>query len=146
MHASSPDTQSSAVRESRLNLRVYYEDTDAAGVVYYANYWRFCERGRTEWLRAFGFDQQALMDESGLAFVVRSVRGDYLRPARLDDTITVLTSVDAPRRASLDFTQIIVRGEERLFTATVSIACLDTRRGRPAAIPAHIRQTIEASA
>jgi acyl-CoA thioester hydrolase len=134
------------VRETRLDLRVYYEDTDAAGVVYYANYWRFCERARTEWLRAQGFDQQSLMDETGLAFVVRSVRGDYLRPARLDDLITVITTVEAPRRASIDFTQHIHRGDERLFSATVSVACLDTRRGRPAAIPAHIRQSFDASA
>ena len=146
MFVSGPGTHSSTMHESRLTQRVYYEDTDAAGVVYYANYWRFCERGRTEWLREFGFDQQALMDETGLAFVVRSVHGDYLRPARLDDRITVITTVDATRRASLAFTQVIVRGEERLFTATVSIACFDTRRGRPAAIPAHIRQTIVASA
>ncbi|WP_228720751.1 tol-pal system-associated acyl-CoA thioesterase [Nitrogeniibacter mangrovi] len=134
------------MQESRLTLRVYYEDTDAAGVVYYANYWRFCERGRTEWLRERGFDQQILMDETGLAFVVRTVQGHYLRPARLDDTLTVVTAVDATRRASLEFSQYVDRGTERLFTATVSIACLDTRRGRPAPIPAHIRQSIEASA
>lgn len=134
------------MRASELSLRVYYEDTDAGGVVYYANYWKFCERGRTEWLRALGFDQQALLEETGLAFVVRKVSADYLRPARLDDTLTVLTSVAAARRASLDFVQHIDRGSERLFTASVSIACLDIRRGRPAAIPEHIRQSIAASA
>ena len=142
MHETAPSDPTILSQESRLTLRVYYEDTDAAGVVYYANYWRFCERGRTEWLRARGFEQQALMDDTGLAFVVRSVHGDYLRPARLDDALTVITSVSMARRASLEFTQYIDRGTERLFSASVSIACLDTRRGRPAAIPDHIRQSI----
>jgi len=134
------------VRDTRLTLRVYYEDTDAGGVVYYANYWKFCERGRTEWLRGLGFDQQTLLDEAGLAFVVRRVEGDYLRSARLDDEIIVSTALSQARRASLQFTQYIERGTERLFTATVSIACLDLASGRPAAIPEHIRQTIEAAA
>ncbi len=135
-----------AVRATRLPLRIYYEDTDAGGVVYYANYWKFCERGRTEWLRALGFEQQALLDEAGLAFVVRKVEGDYLRPARLDDEIVVNTVMADARRASLKFTQYIERGTERLFTATVSIACLDLASGRPAAIPEHIRKTLEAAA
>jgi len=134
------------VRASRLTLRVYYEDTDAGGVVYYANYWKFCERGRTEWLRSLGFEQQALLDSAGLAFVVRKVEGDYLRPARLDDEIIVSTHLSQARRASLQFTQHIERGTERLFAATVSIACLDLASGRPAAIPEHIRQTLEAAA
>lgn len=134
------------MRESRLTLRVYYEDTDAGGVVYYANYWKFCERGRTEWLRALGFGQQALLDKAGLAFVVRRVEGDYLRPARLDDEITVVTALTGMRRASFEFTQTIERDMERLFAATVSIACLDLNSGRPVAIPEHIRQTIDAPA
>lgn len=141
MHETAPSPRRSP-HATRLTLRVYYEDTDAAGVVYYANYWRFCERARTEWLREHGFEQQVLMDDSGLAFVVRSVHGNYLRPARLDDELTVITSVSMARRASLEFTQHIDRGAERLFNASVSIACLDTRRGRPAAIPDHIRQSI----
>lgn len=135
-----------AVRETRLTQRVYYEDTDAGGVVYYANYWKFCERGRTEWLRQLGFAQQALLDEAGLAFVVRKVEGEYLRPARLDDEIMVVTAMSQAKRASLQFVQYIERGTERLFAATVSIACLDLASGRPAAIPEHIRQTIESAA
>jgi len=134
------------VRESRLTLRIYYEDTDAGGVVYYANYWKFCERARTEWLRQLGFEQQALLDDAGLAFVVRKVEGDYLRPARLDDEISVVTTLATTRRASLTFSQNIERGAERLFTATVSVACLDLNSGRPAAIPDHIRKTIESAA
>ena len=74
-----------------LPVRVYYEDTDAGGVVYYANYLNFCERARTEWLRTLGVSQQALIDEQGLGFVVRSVQADYLAPARLDDSLIVVT-------------------------------------------------------
>lgn len=125
-----------------LTIRVYYEDTDAAGVVYYANYWRFCERGRTEWLRRRGFDQQQLLDDTGTAFVVRRVEGDYRRAARLDDTLKILTSVATLKRASLAFSQKILRGTELLFDATVTVACLDTRRNRAAAIPDHIRKTL----
>ncbi|MCZ4304697.1 tol-pal system-associated acyl-CoA thioesterase [Zoogloeaceae bacterium G21618-S1] len=125
-----------------MMVRVYYEDTDAAGVVYYANYWRFCERGRTEWLRRQGFDQQQLMDETGIAFVVRRVEGDYHRPARLDDTLQILTSVSTLKRASLSFSQKVLRDAELLFEATVSVACLDTRRNRAVAIPDTIRKTL----
>ena len=142
MHASALPTPPRPTGSRALSIRVYYEDTDAAGVVYYASYWRFCERARTEWLRERGFDQQALIDDSGIAFVVRTVHGDYLKPARLDDVLSVTTRVDTLRRASLSFTQQICRGQELLFAATVTVACLDTRRGRPAAIPATIIETL----
>ncbi|WP_186301486.1 tol-pal system-associated acyl-CoA thioesterase [Denitromonas halophila] len=131
-----------AIAPESLMARVYYEDTDAAGVVYYANYWRFCERGRTEWLRRQGFDQQQLMDDTGIAFVVRRVTGEYLRPARLDDTLQILTSVSTLKRASLSFSQKILRDAELLFEATVSVACLDTKRNRAVAIPDTIRKTL----
>ncbi|MCB1960433.1 MAG: tol-pal system-associated acyl-CoA thioesterase [Rhodocyclaceae bacterium] len=142
MHASAPPLPPRPTGCRALPIRVYYEDTDAAGVVYYASYWRFCERARTEWLRERGFDQQALIDAHAIAFVVRSVHGDYLKPARLDDLLTVTTRIDTLRRASLSFTQQICRGQELLFAATVSVACLDTRRGRAAAIPAAILATL----
>lgn len=131
-----------AIEPDTLIARVYYEDTDAAGVVYYANYWRFCERGRTEWLRRRGFDQQTLMADTGIAFVVRRVEGNYLRPARLDDTLTITTAVSTLKRASLSFTQNIFRDTELLFEASVSVACLDTRRNRAVAIPESIRHTL----
>ncbi|KAA3654034.1 MAG: tol-pal system-associated acyl-CoA thioesterase [Proteobacteria bacterium] len=131
-----------AIESDTLIARVYYEDTDAAGVVYYANYWRFCERGRTEWLRQRGFDQQVLMADTGIAFVVRRVEGNYLRPARLDDTLTITTAVDTLKRASLSFSQNIFCGAELLFEATVTVACLDTRRNRAVAIPDSIRHTL----
>ncbi|MFC5770338.1 tol-pal system-associated acyl-CoA thioesterase [Thauera sinica] len=126
-----------------MPVRVYYEDTDAAGVVYYANYLRFCERARTEWLRALGFEQQALLAAEGVGFVVRSVRADYLSPARLDDGLTVVSSLAGLRRASLDFRQEIMRDDERLFVAHVVLACVDWRRQRPVAIPAAMQQRFQ---
>ncbi len=80
-----------------LSVRVYYEDTDAGGVVYYANYLKFCERTRTEWLRALGVAQHALLDEQGVGFVVRSVQADYLAPARLDDALEVSARIASRR-------------------------------------------------
>ena len=129
----------SSSRANRLSIRVYYEDTDAAGVVYYANYLRFCERARTEWLRVFGFSQQALMDGQGIAFVVRRVEASYLLPARLDDELEVLTDVVAWRGASLTFMQRVERGGLRLFEAVVQIACLDLVSQRPIPLPAAVR-------
>lgn len=129
-----------------LPLRVYYEDTDAAGVVYYANYLRFCERARTEWLRRFGLAQQAMLDEAGIAFVVRSVRADYLRPARLDDALQVLTRVEQLRRASILFRQDVQRGSETLFTASVLVACIDWQRHKPVQIPPSLYHRLESRA
>ena len=81
------------------NIRVYFEDTDAGGVVYYANYLRFLERARSEWLRAMGFDQRKLMDETGLGFAVRSINAEYLKPARLDDELRVVCGIKMLGRA-----------------------------------------------
>ena len=129
-----------------LSVRVYYEDTDAGGVVYYANYLKFCERARTEWLRTFGVSQQALIDEQGLGFVVRSVQADYLAPARLDDALIVVTQVAMLRRASILFEQQLVRGQELLFTARVLLASIDLRRQKPVAIPASLHALLESKA
>ena len=129
-----------------LPIRVYYEDTDARGVVYYANYLKFCERARTEWLRTFGVSQQALIDEQGLGFVVRSVQADYLAPARLDDALIVVTQVTMLRRASILFEQQLVRGQELLFTARVLLASIDLRRQKPVAIPASLHALLESKA
>lgn len=132
-----------AVSRFVFPVRVYYEDTDAAGVVYYANYLRFCERARTEWLRAIGFEQQRMLAEDGLAFVVRSVNADYRSPARLDDVLTVVSTIDVLQRASITFGQRIVRGDELLFEAAVRIACVDWNRGKPAPLPALVRSQLE---
>lgn len=117
-----------------LRIRVYYEDTDAAGIVYYANYLRFIERGRTEFLRSCGHDQNQLMAQ-GVAFAVRSVAAEYRKPARLDDLLTIETAIVELRRAQLTFVQRILRGEELLLDAKIRIACIDPFAGRPIPIP-----------
>ena len=129
-----------------LPVRVYYEDTDAGGVVYYANYLKFCERARTEWLRTLGVSQQALIDEHGLAFVVRSVQADYLASARLDDALEVVTRVAMLRRASILFEQQVMRGQELLFTTRVLLASIDLHRQKPVAIPASLHALLESKA
>lgn len=128
-----------------LTVRVYYEDTDAGGVVYYANYLKYLERGRTEFIRALGIGQRALAREGGLAFAVRSLSVEYLRPAVLDDELAVTTAVETLGRAQVGFAQTIQRGEETLLTAKVRVACLDLAKGRATALPAtlhdRLRQT-----
>lgn len=116
-------------------VRVYYEDTDAGGVVFYANYLKFFERARTEMLRSMGFEQDRLIDEQGIIFVVRSVQIDYLMPARFNEQINVSAIVTLAKKASLKFEQTITRGSDVLCTGTVCIACLDSKNMRPKAIP-----------
>ncbi len=116
-------------------VRIYYEDTDSGGVVYYANYLKYLERGRTEYLRALGFEQRQLTEETGLAFAVRSLAAEYLKPAKLDDLVEVHTAVEDLGRAQVTFAQSIRRGDELLLTATVRVACLALARGRAAAMP-----------
>ncbi|MEM1421812.1 MAG: tol-pal system-associated acyl-CoA thioesterase [Pseudomonadota bacterium] len=122
-------------------VRVYYEDTDLAGIVYYANYLRFYERARTEWLRAVGVDQGGLQSEKGLVFAVRRVEVDYLLPAKFDDALTVTAEVDAVGGASLTMRQAILRGSEALSRAVVRIACVDAA-GRPARLPAALKTAL----
>ncbi|MCL2590551.1 MAG: tol-pal system-associated acyl-CoA thioesterase [Betaproteobacteria bacterium] len=120
-------------------VRIYYEDTDAGGVVYYANYLRFCERARSEWLRALGFGQQQLLAAGGPLFVVRSVQADYLSPARLDDNLTVVSTIHDLRNVSVLFLQRIFREGKLLFTAEVKIACVSSGNGRPVPWPDAVR-------
>lgn len=115
--------------------RVYWEDTDGGGIVYHANYLRFLERARTEWLRALGFSQGALAGEAGVLFTVVSLSVDYLRPARLDDALEVSCEPLRSGRASLRFRQLIRRAEETLLEAEVRVACLDARSLRPRGLP-----------
>ena len=120
-------------------VRVYWEDTDAGGVVYHASYLRFLERARTEWLRSLGVDQFALKQSSGLAFLVRDMQIDFLRPALLDDELAVTVVVMQRRAASILFTQTVVRADGTcLVSAKVRVACVDTRHMRPAQIPADL--------
>ena len=125
-----------------LPLRVYYEDTDAQGIVYYANWLRFLERGRTELLRLLGLEHDALRAASGLNWVVRRCTIDYLRPARLDDTIDVVTGCGELRGASLGMIQQARRGDDLLVHADLLIACMG-ERGRPARLPAQARSALQ---
>ncbi|MDR2015773.1 MAG: tol-pal system-associated acyl-CoA thioesterase [Azoarcus sp.] len=122
-----------------LPVRIYYEDTDAGGVVYYANYLRFCERARSEWLRALGFGQQQLLAAGGPLFVVRSVRADYLAPARLDDSLTVVSTIHNLKNVSVLFLQRIFREDRLLFTAEVKIVSVSLASGRPVPWPDAVR-------
>src|ERR1700693_5366050 len=101
---------------------VYWEDTDAGGVVYYANYLKFMERARTEWLRAAGFDQTELAERHGVAFVVRAIELDYLRPARFNDTLQVTVELIKVGAGHIQLAQRVVRQEELLATGTVKVA------------------------
>ena len=122
-------------------VRVYYEDTDLAGIVYYANYLKFIERGRTEWVRSLGIDQVALKRDHGLVFAVRRVEADYLRPAKFDDELTVTTALSAVAGARLIVEQAVWRAGEKLFSAAVTIVCL-SETGAPARLPAELRQRL----
>lgn len=117
-------------------IRVYWEDTDAGGVVYHASYLRFLERARTEWLRSAGFAQGAMQADAGVVFVVRSMRLEFLRPAKLDDELLVEVALLEGRRASLLLQQIIRRGDTVLLDAQVKVACVAAADFRPCAVPA----------
>ena len=126
-------------------IRVYYEDTDSGGIVYHANYLKYMERARTEWLRARGFDQGRLKQELGGIFVVRSLQIEYEKPAQIDDKLQVVTQVAAQRRASLLFHQLIQREDPEpvvLIRSEVKVACLDSRTLKPRAIPDQIRMEL----
>jgi len=124
-----------------LPLRIYYEDTDAAGIVYYANWLRFLERGRTELLRLLGQEHTSLSAERGIAWVVRRCAIDYLKPARLDETIEIVTKCGELRGASLDMIQRARRGEETLVHAELILACIGTS-GRPVRLPPQVRTAL----
>lgn len=126
----------------RWPVRVYYEDTDAGGVLYHASYLRFFERTRTEWLRALGFEQTQLLEQFGLLFAVRQMSIDYLRPARLDDLLNVSLEVLKTGKASMQVLQQMHREDELLSTATVKIACITEESFKPAPIPDMIKKEI----
>jgi len=125
-----------------LTVRVYYEDTDFSGRVYHASYIRFMERGRTEWLRALGYEHGALAGEQGVVFAVRRLEIDYLAPAIIDDLLRIETRVAAIRGAAIDFAQTVSRGEQTVATAKILVAAL--RGGRPMRIPPELRARLEA--
>lgn len=127
-------------------VRVYYEDTDSGGVVYYANYLRFMERARTEWLRHLGIEQDQVREQDGVIFAVTHVSVDYIKPARFNDSLSVLVKLVARRRASLVFEQQVLRQDADLQTelcrGQIKIACLDAENLRPRPIPKYIQTEI----
>jgi len=123
-------------------VRVYYEDTDAGGVVYFANYLRFMERARTEWLRRLGFDQSELREGQGILFVVRGVEATYQRPARLDDALTVQSRLASLSRVALRFEQSIVRDGETLVSGSSEVICVGASSLRPARMPEPLMQVL----
>jgi acyl-CoA thioester hydrolase len=116
-------------------FRIYWEDTDAGGVVYYANYLKFMERCRTDWLRALGVDQQRLRVERQLQFAVVGVTVDFLRPAVLNDEIVVTAELQHLRGATISFKQAVWRDDAQLIDASTRVACLDSGTLKPRAIP-----------
>ena len=123
----------------RWPVRVYYEDTDTGGVVYYANYLKFFERCRTEWLRELGIDQSTLALQQGLQFVVARIEVKYLAPARLDDELTIEARLAHLGRCSLAFEQVALRLGEALARAQVTVACVDARQRQPTRLPERLR-------
>jgi acyl-CoA thioester hydrolase len=130
-----------------LTVRVYYEDTDFTGIVYHANYLRYMERGRTNYLRLLGTDHRALFEETeeeapGFAFVVRSMSIDFLKPARMDDVLEILTEPQEVKGASITLHQRIMRGDDLLVEARVRVAFISGGRARP--IPKPLRVAMKA--
>ncbi|QOL24370.1 tol-pal system-associated acyl-CoA thioesterase [Thalassotalea sp. LPB0316] len=124
-------------------IRVYYEDTDAGGIVYYANYLKFCERARTEWLRALGVNQIKFLEQN-IGFVVTKVAMNNIASARLDDLLTVTTQIKQLKRASIIFTQqIINQNDTKLCEVEVNVACVDFNKNKPVAIPSFILGALE---
>jgi acyl-CoA thioester hydrolase len=126
----------------RHPVRVYWEDTDAGGIVFYANYLKFFERARTEWLRSLGVQQRALRDETGAIFVVSDTQVRFLRPARLDDMLDVTATLREAGRASMSITQQAWRGAELLAEGDIRIGCVDAATLRPRRIPEPLLERI----
>ncbi|MEO9825504.1 MAG: tol-pal system-associated acyl-CoA thioesterase [Paracoccaceae bacterium] len=124
-----------------FDLRIYYEDTDLAGIVYYANYLKFIERARSEWVRSIGLDQTKLRDEQGIVFAVRRVEADYHAPAKFDDVVQVQTRLIKETGARIVLGQDVIRGDDVLFASSVTLIAL-SRDGTPARLPADVRQSL----
>jgi acyl-CoA thioester hydrolase len=139
------ETVSSGPAPHRCSIRVYYEDTDAGGIVYYANYLKFAERARTEILRAMGQDHVSLAARDGVGFVVRRCVAEYRQPARLDDLLTVETQVVSIGGARFEMTQRVLRNDTILCDLAVTLGCVDGN-GRPARLPAAVRGALAAVA
>ncbi len=123
-------------------IRVYYEDTDAGGVVYYANYLRYAERGRSEYLRVQGIENKALMDGEGVMFVVHRIEADYHAPALLDDMLEIQSTVSEIRGSGFTMAQEVRRGEAPIFNMKVDLVCVN-KEGRPVRLPKGLKEALE---
>ena len=124
---------------NKLPVRIYYEDTDAGGIVFYANYLRFAERGRTEYLRDIGCESSTLGKEDGLQFVVRKLEASYNASAYLDDYLIMETKVISMKNTSFVMKQSLFRDDVMIFDMDVLLVCVDQQSGRPAKLPDHVR-------
>lgn len=127
--------------DHRFEVRVYYEDTDMGGIVYHANFLKFIERARSDWVAQMGIDQLAMRDGAGVVFAVRRVNAEFIKPAHYGEDLQVRTSVVSVTGARLVMEQVVFRGDERLFSAEVTAACM-TLEGRPTRLPEEIRALI----
>jgi acyl-CoA thioester hydrolase len=142
-------TQEEKPKAFAIPVRIYFEDTDAGGVVYYANYLKYLERCRTEWLRSIGCDQSELLRDLGIAFVVRSIGFEYLQPARLDDLVSVELEVERISRVQIFFRQQIRRarpagGSDELASGRIQVVCVNCAQMKITSIPALLRAKLEA--
>lgn len=129
--------------EARLDIRVYYEDTDAGGIVYYANYLKFFERARTEWLRGLGVHQSDVAEQIQRLFVVKKVEIQYCKPARLDDLVSVRSRITRIGAATIDFEQRAMLDGELLCHSTIQIVCVDANTLRPSKLDSDLRTLLE---
>jgi acyl-CoA thioester hydrolase len=141
-----PERHPSSPAPFRFPMRVYWEDTDAGGVVFYANYLKFFERARTEWLRALGFSQQAMKAQTGAIFVVSSTQVRYVRPARLDDELTVTVLLREAGRATLHVAQQAWLGSELVAEGEIRIGCVDATSFKPTRMPAPLLLAVNSAA
>ncbi len=125
---------------NQLPVKIYYEDTDAGGVVYHANYIKFCERGRTELLNACGYKNSDLAEKLDVMFVVRHIDADYLKPAFLEDELTLTTTIKAMKNSSLIMQQILTKGDNTIFKADITLVCVTQNPVKPTKIPPVIRK------
>ncbi len=126
-----------------ISVRVYYEDTDAGGVVYYANYLRFMERARTEWLRHLGFEQDELFKSEGVVFAVRSAKLEFIKAARFNDILTVSVRITDQGKASVNFEQIVTHDDEIICRGEIRLACLDVHTFVPRPIPDAVAENMQ---
>lgn len=133
------------MKKHNLPIRVYYEDTDVGGVVYYANYLKFAERGRSEFLREIGYENRTLIEQEKKMFVVTALEAHYLSPARLDDLLTLETVTEDVKNASFSMKQTVFCGNNKLFHMTVRLACVELQ-GKPVKLPEGLRKALEEGA